>query len=534
MASRLNLTWLAEKSASAKGLTESLLAKLNFPDSLGWLPIHLAVDSEAVEMLEWLLEKGSSVNIPVTEPKRAGLTALHIAAAKRSENGLRMVEMLLDKKAKVNAETLTGNNTPLHSAIEGRSVATVKRLLEAGASLNSTNSKGLTALHKAVSVAGLHEIVKVLLDHDGADVEGKTSRAAATAYREAITLKASPFSAKQMMSTARDFAGSVTPLYLAAQSAGTEKTLAVLLGKKANPSAKDGQGRTALHIVAQGASSKSSGAENKEKAVLLLKAGAKVNATDGKEQTPLHKAVSPPARQEVLEVLLGQDGCDVNARDNKQRTPLLLFLETVSHHFDAKSRPAKPDTSETTETQEGEEQAQSNFDRGFLESIFDRLIAAGADIEAKDKDKKSAAYYANQPGLAWVSAKLAPGSPQPIEDIQTQQKKGLMGGARDIMTSSFSRPKVPKSTSEPVAAEVAEIAPPPSPQPAASPLDGSKAGIGISMKMLTRPFSRSKATKPKSEVADKPEKKSKRIRHSLIPSFHSKKSPKPGVDENEN
>lgn len=440
VASRLDLTWLANKAMSSKGSKDTRLSKINIPDNLGWLPIHLATDSESVEMLGWLLDSGAAVDAPIVGPQQ-GLTALHIAAAKRGDNGPKMVKMLLEKQANVLVETAGGKKTPLHSAIKGRSVATVKMLLSApGANPNLTNRRGLTALHIASSTAGLHEVVAALLDQ-GADIEGQTSIAAAKVYREALAISTFQHSFKEMLSSARDLIGSLTPLHIAAQSLGTALNLEALLNKGANHSAIDGQGCTALHMVAQGASSMSSGEDGKRKTEFLLASGADVNARDWKHQTPLHKAVSPPARRAVLEVLLSSEDCDVNARDKKERTPLLLFLQTISYHFS--SSIARYDISPITENQGDKGQPQSNFEPDFLESVLNMLLKAGADTNAVDKDGFSVTHYASQPDLAWMRARL----PQPEED-----SPGLLRG------------KLLRSKSEPTNTKVIEMVPQLSPQ----------------------------------------------------------------------
>lgn len=150
LAARVNLTWLAEKAISVSGwISGMIVSQLNIPDFSGWLPIHMATHSEAVEMLEWLLANGSAVNVPVVGLPTPGLTPLHIAATKKN-NGPKMVEMLLDKQANPNATTKFGKNTPLHSAVKGGLVATVKLLLEAKTPPDPVNRINWTPLQKRV------------------------------------------------------------------------------------------------------------------------------------------------------------------------------------------------------------------------------------------------------------------------------------------------------------------------------------------------------------------------------------------------
>jgi ankyrin repeat protein len=104
-----------------------------------------------------------------------GWTPLHGAAeGGEGESFVRIVKMLLDHGADVNAASHIGN-TPLMRAVKfENNLPIVTLLLEHGADVKkqeSSDSFGYTALHESV-IHGNAEIVKALLDH-GADVNAK-------------------------------------------------------------------------------------------------------------------------------------------------------------------------------------------------------------------------------------------------------------------------------------------------------------------------------------------------------------------------
>ncbi|GKZ25079.1 hypothetical protein AbraIFM66951_005286 [Aspergillus brasiliensis] len=282
VAARLNLPWLAERSPIMATYT-SLPSHVWAPDLSGWSAIHIAADSESVEMVDWLLSKGAFVSVTTLGLPHPGRTALHLAASKRSENGPKMVRSLLRAGASPATVTKQGGNTPLHYAIESRSVETVKALLDKGADPNVASSSGATPLHKCAAIPGLEGIVQVLLDH-GADPNKKASIGAVSAARGLSNLR-----------NTRDLWQS----YYTANS-----------------------GHTALHIATE--------AKNTEQTVkTLLEHGADSNSRDSAGRSPLHIAVVK-MQPEAMTKMLIEHGSDPNARDSYGKTPLAMLLTTIA------------------------------------------------------------------------------------------------------------------------------------------------------------------------------------------------------------
>jgi ankyrin repeat protein len=282
VAARLNLPWLANQSTRWVSYT-SLPSAIRAPDLSGWSAIHIAADSESVEMVRWLLKEGAFVDAETLGLPHPGRTALHFAASKRSDAGPRMVHELLKGGAKATAQTRQGGNTPLHYAIEGRSVETVKSLLKAGANPNAASSSGVTPLHRCAAIPGLEEIVKVLLE-GGADPNKKTSVGTVSAARGLWGLKAS----RDLWQTYYAVNTSHTALHIAAKAKDTEQTVKA-----------------------------------------LLEGGADANARDSAGRTPLHVAVVKMEPEAVTKILI-ESGADVNARDADGTTPLLMLLITIA------------------------------------------------------------------------------------------------------------------------------------------------------------------------------------------------------------
>ncbi|GAB1210825.1 hypothetical protein APSETT445_009623 [Aspergillus pseudonomiae] len=295
VAARLNLPWLADQSTRWVSYT-SLPSAIRAPDLSGWSAIHIAADSESVEMVKWLLKEGALVDVETLGHPHPGRTALHLAASKRSDAGVRMVRVLIEGGAKATARTRHGGNSPLHYAIDGRSVETVKALLNAGADPNTTSSSGLAPLHRCAAIPGQEGIVEALLK-GGADPNQKTSMGALSAVRGLSGL-----------TTSRD----LWQTYYAVNTS-----------------------HTALHIA-----SKAKDAEKTVKA--LLAAGADASARDSAGRTPLHFAVVKMEPEAVTKLLI-EAGTDVNARDVDGKTPLLMLLIAITLQAAQQPEMAKED-----------------------------------------------------------------------------------------------------------------------------------------------------------------------------------------------
>ncbi len=134
--------------AAAMGLLHRVITKvnsqptlLNTPAKDGFYPLTLACFFGQGEVVNYLLKKGAEVNLPAINPSKV---------------------------------------TPLHSAVARKDFDICKLLIENGADVNATQTKGVTALMSAAHIGNL-KLVTYLVEH-GADItaqmdDGKTALA---------------------------------------------------------------------------------------------------------------------------------------------------------------------------------------------------------------------------------------------------------------------------------------------------------------------------------------------------------------------
>ncbi|THC91507.1 hypothetical protein EYZ11_009038 [Aspergillus tanneri] len=412
ISARLNLTSLAEHFISTGSALTSLVnlpgmqmlaggassfamvrqQVINLPDMKGWRALHVAADSEAENVVAWLLENGAAVDSETVGIIRPGRTALHFAASKSSDTAVRIVRELLKMGANPGIPTRFGGNTPLHYAVQSGSVEIMTSLLHHKSKYkpvdpNIPNYSGVTALHKAAAVPGLEDAVDVLLQN-GANPEQASSLDKVAVARGVKDVKvASTLKAVASMKTAalwksatdtlRGVATNQTALHIAVRSKGTEETVKKILER---------------YIT------------NKKM----------VESRDSNGYTPLHAAVDGIGSFTYIKLLLESKKVDVNSQDNDGRTPLMLYIQRLGQP----------------------QQLPSLGDPATLRETLDDLLVAGSALDIKDKDGKSAIDHASQAGLAWAVDKLnatLPASNRPKGDLspglppQTQSSQGVTG-----------------------------------------------------------------------------------------------------------
>ena len=235
-------------------------AQVNATNDIGYTPLMAALDGSHEDVVDLLLKSGANVNPKVIDRINVkglgGATPLYIATRKED---LASIRKLLKAGADVNRPS--GNGwTPLKSAAQQGSLDIVKVLLDAGADPNIADDTNYTPLMNAVS--GQHkEIVKLLLK-----------------------FRADPNVQSGENPEDDDWEPGRTALMDAAVS-GNVPIARELLKQGANPNLLNAKGRTALHSAAISA--------NTDMVSLLLKSGADpdVYGNDEEKQSALDLAL---------------------------------------------------------------------------------------------------------------------------------------------------------------------------------------------------------------------------------------------------
>jgi len=302
-------------------------------------------------VVEYLLSEGGGADTRT----RDGETLLHHASRAGS---VEIAEALIAKGARVDAGSDTGN-TPLHCAARRGQRELVRLLIVNGADVNSLASErpgapvyfplGLAARY------GHGDIVKLLLAN-GADVNlqagGGLSALHAAAFSASCEIAELLLaSGAKMIADAKG----ATPLHMAARW-GDSKIVDILIAHGADVNADSGAG-TPLHF----APLQFSAWEGMEEAVKRLFANgvAEINL-----QTAAFSRRSDNLSATMVQKLLAQ-GADVDAKHPMtDRTPLIQAIDTGRYRTAV------------------------------------ALIAAGADVNATDKDGKTVLSVARETGLA--------------------------------------------------------------------------------------------------------------------------------------
>lgn len=220
-------------------------------------------------------------------------------------------------------------NSPPKS--EAQVLSEVKKFLENGGDINSTDEEGATLLERAIIEE--HKDVAKFLIIKGANVNAggeycgakPLHLAAGRGQREIVELlllKGADINARGTLKE--------TPLHWAAQY-GHKDVVELLLSKGADPNVTDGIGGIPLHY-----------AKKYDIIETLIAGGSNVNARSSTGSTPLHNMVrdhykvlglkKPTDKEtikktkEVVELLL-RKGADVNIKDKSGKTPLCLAKE---------------------------------------------------------------------------------------------------------------------------------------------------------------------------------------------------------------
>ena len=152
-------------SDAAVCLVKDFGVDVNVRDSGGGTAVHTAASHGRHEVIRVLVDELGAV---VDTKDIHEWTALHSAAYQGKDETIRV--LVKEYSADVGAKTLLGQ-TPLHIAAQGGRLEAIRVLARLGADVGAKDRYGNTPLHSAVSEQGNHEVLRVLVDELGADVD---------------------------------------------------------------------------------------------------------------------------------------------------------------------------------------------------------------------------------------------------------------------------------------------------------------------------------------------------------------------------
>mmetsp|Transcript_28664 Transcript_28664/g.37567 ORF Transcript_28664/g.37567 Transcript_28664/m.37567 type:complete len:439 (+) Transcript_28664:191-1507(+) len=314
------LRWLVDEAGAILAVQTDEAAGGNYP-------IHMAAEQGSIEVLQYLIERDGEL---VSKCNSSGLTALHLASA---ANHLKVVELLVEKNADVNAIGATGW-TPIHFAAYEGHLQVLQFLQHFGGQLDISIEDSSQALHLAclgshnpmiqylleqqevdVNIAGssgmypLHltavmgnlEGTKMLVEQGGCEITKKCERLITPLHYACgnglveiseFLVKAKPDSIN--LQGGFDELEGITPLHLAVIG-GHVKVCLMLLKEGANIQIKNKQGINALEMAAQGG--------HTTIVTLLLNNGARISAKLMKEKSDFYQMLKKQKFDGIITLL---------------------------------------------------------------------------------------------------------------------------------------------------------------------------------------------------------------------------------------
>lgn len=358
---------LASKATASVVAPLQLILKASLPnirletDSEGNIPLILAVETANLDVIHELLGQLSKEQLMYKKPPDDN-SALHYAIFNKS---IEILKIFIDHGVNLNIQNKK-LQTALHFATESENEPIVKLLCTSGADPDVIDKDHQTPIHIATA-RSYHKIVDILSEKFKASIMSRTkdgstlmhlasnaynSQAAMAFIRKGIPIhmpnkagakcihmaairghvevvKAIVAKGESVDCRTKD---GLTPLHLAVKF-GQHEVVETLLGLGSNLQLKTGKlGETPLHIATM--------VKDGERCVdLLIKSGADVDATEIKQETPMHFA----ARFNNLKAveLLLEDGAKVDSQNIDGENILhvcvresnLIIIETILNHI---------------------------------------------------------------------------------------------------------------------------------------------------------------------------------------------------------
>lgn len=391
--------------------------------NLSAYPIHYAVLRDQAELIPFFVEQGYDIDALGVVSGTAASTALMEAARTGNDAAL---EQLLALGADPNRADPSGA-VALNFVPDNRPEL-AEQLLQHGANPRAENNAGEPLLEQLQDKPEIAAVVERAIKREEAFIAavqaGRLSeiddylkqgyRVDAQDHMKVSALAHSllhdqPEVMRRLIAAGADLdlasKSGWTPLMTAADS-GRVDFARTLLAAGAAPNAAPENGWTPLHLTVNGAGDN----DYADIAALLIDAGADLNARNNNGYTPLHLAALNN-RPKTFATLL-EAGADVNATNKLGRTPLMDAVRTGNPDFVATLLEAGAAAKHTNDLGRTALHDLSLIEREAEQSIYNsiaqRLINAGANVDAQDENGETALYRAvSSRNLKATSALLA-------------------------------------------------------------------------------------------------------------------------------
>lgn len=327
-----------------------------------------------------------------------GNTALMIAIGQDGFSHTESAKILIDRGAKIDIQDKLGN-TALMDAVHNTEIA--KILIDKGAKIDIQNVAGFTALMTAA--AKYPEVVKLLLDKGANIILRQNAKYNFTPNAlDCAAITGNIECAKLILAKATSLGVKDEVIRVALHWAVISNRLEMAKYLLDEGATVDGNDEYAGYTPLMETSML-------EMVQLLVSRGAKINAKNKMNYTPLHKAVFNYMGAGVKEkdcdkilTLLLEKGADVDAQDNNGITPLMMAVQKLSPTKILIDKGAKLDIQNTN----GETALMYAVKGGLLKvflfvpvigSFTDAvklLLSKGADVNLQDKWGKTALMHA--------------------------------------------------------------------------------------------------------------------------------------------
>lgn len=298
--------------SNAVGVVEALLEHGVSPSRAGlegWTPLSIAASFDSCDVARLLLQHGA----PVNAQSDNGSTALK-AASRGSYS--KVAAILLEAGADPNIPAF-GGWVPLHSAAKYSNIALLELLIKYGADIECTQERGYTALTLAVEAYNC-SMVEALLDH-GANANTTTS--SGWSPLTLATDMGDMDTTRLLLERGADHSWAVSgewcALNLAAYN-GQEEIVDLLLEFGAHVDGCKEVGRTALVNTLD--------KDCFDIAENLIQRGARLDIRTSTGETPLLRAVRTKKTKFVL--LLLKYGANASAQNAVGWTPVIMAVHT--------------------------------------------------------------------------------------------------------------------------------------------------------------------------------------------------------------